>query len=106
MLWLQEWWNNATAASGWLVVFGLLGQGMFAARFLVQWISSERAGRSVVPLSFWYFSMAGALMVMTYGFLKPDLVVLAGQLPSLLIYSRNIYFLRREERRQRAEAPV
>ncbi|HYC04327.1 MAG TPA: lipid-A-disaccharide synthase N-terminal domain-containing protein [Azospirillaceae bacterium] len=100
MLWthVQHWWDAAIADRGWLVVFGLCAQAMFTGRFLVQWIASERAGRSVVPEAFWYFSLAGGMMVAVYGLLRPDLVVIAGQVPALVIYSRNIWFIRREKR--------
>lgn len=96
--WLYNWWLDATAKKGWLVVFGLTAQAMFMGRFVVQWIASERAKRSVVPEAFWYFSLGGGLMIFTYGLLDRDLVVLAGQLPALAIYSRNLVLIHRERR--------
>ena len=79
----------------WLTV-GLLGQLMFTARFLVQWWASEKAGRSVVPLAFWYFSILGSLIVLAYGIHKLDPVIIIGQLPGTVIYARNLWLLRKE----------
>lgn len=81
----------------WIMV-GLLGQLMFTGRFIVQWIASERAGRSVVPLAFWYFSIAGGFIVLMYGIHKVDPVIIVGQLPGVLIYSRNIMLIYRARR--------
>lgn len=96
--WLYGWWQDATAEKGWLVVFGLTAQAMFMARFIVQWLASEKAKRSVVPEAFWYFSLAGGLMIFTYGILDRDLVVIAGQLPAVAIYTRNLHLIRQEKR--------
>lgn len=79
----------------WLVV-GFLGQGLFTARFLVQWIASERARRSVVPVTFWLFSMAGGVTLLAYAIYRQDPVFIVGQGAGLLIYGRNIYFVARE----------
>lgn len=79
----------------WLTV-GLVGQLMFTGRFIVQWIASERVGRSVVPLAFWYFSIVGGAIVLAYGLHKLDAVIILGQLPGVVIYSRNIWLIRRE----------
>ena len=79
----------------WLVV-GLVGQLMFTGRFIVQWIASERAGRSVMPLAFWYFSIFGGTIVLAYGLHKLDPVIILGQVPGVVIYSRNIWLIRRE----------
>jgi len=79
----------------WLV-FGLFAQLMFAGRFIVQWISSERAGRSVVPFAFWVFSMGGGLMTLLYGIVKREPVIIFGQGLATLIYIRNIMLIYRE----------
>jgi len=104
MIWthIVNWWDAAVADKGWLVVFGLSAQIMFMTRFLVQWIASERAGRSIMPEAFWYFSLAGGAMLVVYGLLRPDLVIIVGQLPALVVYSRNIILIRREARQARA----
>lgn len=85
----------------WLI-FGLIAQLVFAARFVVQWISSERAGRSVVPFAFWFISMAGGLMTLLYGIVKREPVIIFGQCVATLIYVRNIMLIYKEQRTKRA----
>lgn len=77
----------------WLGV-GFVGQGLFSARFLIQWIASERAKRSVVPLAFWYFSLFGSLTLLAYALYKRDPVFIVGQASGIFIYLRNLYFIR------------
>ncbi len=81
----------------WLAI-GFLGQAFFSGRFLVQWIASERAGRSIVPVAFWFFSIGGGLTLLLYAIYRRDPVFIAGQAAGLLIYGRNIYFILREKR--------
>ena len=76
----------------WLA-FGLLAQLSFAARFIIQWITSERAGKSVVPMAFWFFSVAGGTMTLIYGLVKREPVIIFGQLLSNVIYVRNIMLI-------------
>jgi lipid-A-disaccharide synthase-like uncharacterized protein len=76
----------------WLA-FGLVAQLLFTARFLVQWISSERAGRSVIPIAFWFFSMGGGLMTLVYGIAKREPVIIVGQSMATIIYIRNIMLI-------------
>jgi lipid-A-disaccharide synthase-like uncharacterized protein len=76
----------------WLA-FGLVAQLAFAARFLVQWIMSERAGKSVVPMAFWVFSVAGGTMTLIYGLVKREPIIIFGQLLSNVIYVRNIMLI-------------
>ena len=87
-----------TPAEAIWVTVGLLGQLMFTARFIVQWIASEKAGRSVVPVAFWYFSICGGLIVLAYGIHKFDPVIILGQLPGTVIYARNLWLIRAEKR--------
>ncbi len=75
--------------------FGLLGQAFFSARFLVQWIASERRKQSVVPVHFWYFSVGGGLMLLAYAIYRHDPVFILGQGAGLFVYARNLYFIRR-----------
>src|SRR5882672_8910308 len=76
----------------WLA-FGLVAQLLFTARFMVQWISSERAGQSVVPMAFWFFSMGGGLMTLIYGIAKREPVIIIGQSLATVIYIRNIMLI-------------
>lgn len=80
----------------WLVV-GLLGQSMFMMRFVVQWIHSERHKKSVIPVSFWYLSLAGGLIVLAYGIHKVEPVIILGQLPGTFVYIRNLILIRKEK---------
>jgi lipid-A-disaccharide synthase-like uncharacterized protein len=76
----------------WLIV-GLLGQACFFSRFLVQWIASERMGRSVVPRAFWFLSLAGGAVLTVYAVHRREPVFLLGQLVGLFVYSRNLMLL-------------
>jgi len=78
----------------WLAV-GFVGQAMFALRFVLQWIATERAQRSVIPVGFWYLSIAGAVIVLVYAVWRRDPVFIVGQSTGLLIYLRNLHFVRR-----------
>ncbi|WP_116133549.1 lipid-A-disaccharide synthase N-terminal domain-containing protein [Tropicimonas sp. IMCC34043] len=86
--WTEFWW----------VVIGLGGQLLFTARFLVQWIASERARRSVVPLAFWYLSLGGGLVLLLYALYRKDPVFVLGQATGLFIYLRNLWLIRAERR--------
>ena len=81
----------------WLGV-GLLGQAVFASRFVVQWLKSEMEGRSVLPVVFWYLSLGGSLLLLVYAVHREDVVFVLGQSCGLLIYARNLYLIRRERR--------
>ena len=83
----------------WWVVFGLIGQVMFTARFLVQWIASERKGRSVVPIHFWFLSLGGSIILLTYAIHLNDPVFILGQSVGSIIYIRNLMLIhkRRQE---------
>lgn len=78
----------------WLIL-GFAGQAMFSMRFLIQWVVSERLRRSVVPLAFWYFSLAGGALLFLYALHRRDPVFALGQGAGLFIYARNLYLLRR-----------
>ena len=81
----------------WLSI-GLLGQAFFSARFLVQWIASERRKESVVPTPFWYFSIGGGLTLFAYAIYRQDPVFILGQGAGVFIYARNLYFIRARKR--------
>jgi lipid-A-disaccharide synthase-like uncharacterized protein len=79
----------------WLAV-GFGGQALFMGRFVIQWLVSEREHRSVIPVSFWYFSILGALVLLVYALHRRDPVFSAGQLLGVLIYLRNLHLVRHE----------
>lgn len=83
-----------------MVIFGLLGQAVFMSRMVVQWIESERAKRSVIPIAFWYLSLIGSAMVLIYGFYKEDPVIIMGQLFGFIVYIRNLYLIRSHQSQQ------
>ncbi len=78
-----------------MMLIGLLGQGLFSMRFIVQWIASEKAGKSVVPFSFWLFSLGGSIFLLIYAIYRKDPVFILGQAPNLLIYSRIIWLIKK-----------
>lgn len=85
-----------TWINGW-VVFGFLGQAIFAARFIIQWIVSEKKKESFVPLSFWYFSIAGGVVLLIYAIYKKDPVFMLGQASGLVVYTRNLMLIRKKK---------
>ncbi|MGH6872864.1 MAG: lipid-A-disaccharide synthase N-terminal domain-containing protein [Rhizomicrobium sp.] len=87
----------------WLLV-GLLGQGLFASRFIVQWFKSEMEGRSVIPLSFWYCSVGGGVVLLAYAIFKRDPVFIIGQGSGLFVYARNLWLIFKEREALRAAA--
>jgi lipid-A-disaccharide synthase-like uncharacterized protein len=82
----------------WWIVLGFVAQGLFTMRFIVQWLASERAGRSVIPLAFWLFSIAGGLLLLVYALYRRDAVFIAGQAFGVFVYLRNLYFVLHERR--------
>lgn len=87
---------------GWLVI-GFLGQALFSARFIVQWLSSEKIKKSVIPQAFWYFSVAGGATLLAYAIHRRDPVFIVGQAAGLFIYARNLQFIWRD--RQQGDKP-
>lgn len=97
---LGQWWISTPATEiAWLGI-GFLAQLLFSMRFIVQWIASERARRSIVPETFWYFSMFGGALLFAYAIYRLDPVFMLGQGMGLLIYGRNIYFIRAHNKAQ------
>ena len=83
----------------WLAI-GMLGQLLFSARFFLQWLVSEKHKRSIIPVSFWYFSIGGAALLLVYAMLRRDPVFIVGQAAGFLIYFRNLYFIQREKKKE------
>jgi lipid-A-disaccharide synthase-like uncharacterized protein len=82
----------------WWVVLGLVAQAMFTMRFLVQWLASERAGRSIIPTAFWLFSIAGGLLLLAYALYRRDVVFIVGQSFGVFVYLRNLQFVLRDRK--------
>jgi lipid-A-disaccharide synthase-like uncharacterized protein len=81
----------------WLSV-GFAGQACFFMRFFIQWISSERQKRSVIPVPFWYLSLAGGVTLLAYAIYRRDPVFMLGQSAGVFIYLRNLYFIHQERK--------
>ncbi len=79
---------------------GFLAQAIFASRFIVQWIASERAKESVVPVAFWFLSLFGGTLLFSYAVWRKDPVFILGQASGIFIYSRNLYLIYRKKRRE------
>jgi lipid-A-disaccharide synthase-like uncharacterized protein len=80
------------------VVLGFVAQAMFTMRFVVQWIASERARRSVIPVTFWIFSIGGGILLLIYALYRKDPVFIVGQAFGVFVYVRNLYFVGLERR--------
>lgn len=80
-----------------LVVLGFIGNATFGMRFLVQWIASERRGESVIPVSFWYWSIAGSVLMCAYFAFRRDPVGIVAYLPNSVIYVRNLLLIRKRQ---------
>lgn len=92
---LQELWS--LLSNPW-VIFGFIGQLSFSLRFLIQWIASEKRKESVIPIAFWYFSLGGGLILLTYAIYRQDPVFILGQATGSMIYIRNLMLIRRKRR--------
>src|SRR6202163_3361638 len=86
----------------WWLALGFFAPALFTARFLVQWIASERAGRSVIPIAFWFFSIGGGALLLVYALYRRDPVFIAGQAFGVFVYARNLHFELRDRRTERA----
>ena len=90
--------------NGWLIL-GFFAQALFASRFVVQWIASERAGESVVPEIFWLISLGGSTLLLLYAIHKQDPVFIVGQASGLFIYFRNIHLIQRKRKCRNSKQP-
>ena len=89
----------------WLL-FGLIGQGIFSARFIVQWLVSEKQQRSTIPIAFWYLSLLGGLSLLGYAIHQRDPVFIIGQLTGVFIYLRNLVLIRRDRSQMRSPVAI
>ena len=79
----------------WLII-GFIGQAMFTMRFVIQWLTSEKRKKSVIPVAFWFFSAAGGMTLLSYAIYRRDPVFILGQSFGIFVYSRNLYLIYRE----------
>lgn len=91
--------------NGW-VLFGFFGQFVFAMRFIIQWIVSEKKKESIVPLSFWYLSLCGGVILLIYAIYKNDPVFMLGQATGLIVYARNLMLITKKKNLNQEKMPV
>lgn len=85
---------------GFWTIFGYFGQFLFFMRFFFQWIASEAKKKSVIPVSFWYFSICGSLILLIYAIHRKDQVFILGQAMGFLIYGRNLILIARHKKKE------
>ncbi len=100
---LIAWWAALSPAEVMWLAIGLAGQALFSARWIIQWFVTEKSRRSTMPDTFWYLSLLGGLLVFAYGLHRLDPVIILGQF-GVIIYARNLFFIRKEK--QMAAAPA
>ena len=85
--------NSLSNIEIFFLCIGFLGQGVFASRFIVQWIYSEKKGESYIPIIFWYLSIIGGIGLLTYAIFRKDPVIILGQSFGIIIYLRNLFLI-------------
>jgi lipid-A-disaccharide synthase-like uncharacterized protein len=90
---MYEYFTSLTYLETIFLIIGFIGQGLFASRFIVQWIYSERKGESSIPVIFWYLSIFGGLGLLSYAIFRKDPVIILGQSFGLFIYLRNLFLI-------------
>ena len=87
--------NNLSNLEILFLFIGFIGQGLFASRFIFQWIYSEKKGESTIPIVFWYLSIFGGIGLLIYAVSRSDPVIIVGQLFGIFIYLRNLILIYR-----------
>lgn len=82
------------------LIIGFTGQGLFASRFVVQWVYSEKKGESIIPIPFWYLSLLGGFGLLTYAIFRKDPVIITGQLFGIFIYARNLNLIYKKRKNE------
>ncbi|MEM7178194.1 MAG: lipid-A-disaccharide synthase N-terminal domain-containing protein [Pseudomonadota bacterium] len=93
MAWLMSFLGAENRGELIWIMVGLGGQVLFMMRFMLQWLASEKARRSVIPISFWWFSIGGAAILLAYAIHRADPVFILGQSLGFFIYARNLWFI-------------
>ena len=88
-----NFFSNLSSIELTFLIIGFLGQGLFASRFIVQWLYSEKKGESSIPITFWYLSIFGGIGLLTYAIFRKDPVIITGQLFGIFIYLRNLFLI-------------
>ncbi|ANG96235.1 MULTISPECIES: lipid-A-disaccharide synthase N-terminal domain-containing protein [Brucella] len=97
---LAQWLHDVFVAQwdGWIIL-GFIAQACFTMRFVVQWLASEKAKKSVMPVAFWFFSLFGGALLLIYAIQRKDPVFIAGQALGLIVYVRNLWLIANEKKR-------
>ena len=93
---MMQYFNNLTNLEIIFLIIGFTGQGLFASRFIVQWIYSEKKGESYIPVIFWYLSIFGGMGLLIYAISRKDPVIIMGQTFGIFIYLRNLFLIYRK----------
>jgi lipid-A-disaccharide synthase-like uncharacterized protein len=96
------WQEVIRKFASWWVALGLIGQLFFASRFIVQWVASERKGRSIIPVPFWYLSLGGSAILLIYSIHIADPVFILANILNGFIYIRNLMLIGKEKQASRA----
>ncbi len=94
-----EYINNLNSLEIIFLIIGFIGQGLFASRFIFQWIYSEKIGKSTIPIIFWYLSIFGGIGLLIYAIFRKDPVIIVGQMFGIFIYTRNLILIYRKKKK-------
>ena len=95
---MYNFFSNLTSTELTFLIIGFIGQGLFASRFIVQWILSEKKGESYIPLVFWYLSIFGGIGLLIYAIFRKDPVIITGQSFGIIVYLRNLILIYRKRK--------
>ena len=98
---MSSFFNSLSSLEIVFLVIGFAGQGIFASRFVIQWIHSEKKGESSIPVIFWYLSIFGGLGLLTYAIFRKDPVIITSQLFGILIYTRNLILIYKKQNNEK-----
>lgn len=96
-----EFFNTLSRLEIFFLIIGFIGQGVFASRFIVQWIFSEKRGESHIPITFWYLSIIGGLFLLIYAIFRKDPVIITGQIFGVFIYARNLILIKKKDKNEK-----
>ena len=94
---MLDFFSSLSGIEIFFLIIGFTGQGLFASRFVVQWVYSEKKGESSIPVIFWYLSIFGGMGLLTYAIFRKDPVIITGQLFGIFIYLRNLILIYKKQ---------
>ncbi len=94
---MLTYFSNLSSIEIVFLIIGFIGQGLFASRFIFQWIYSEKMGKSTIPIIFWYLSIFGGIGLLIYAIFRKDPVIIVGQMFGIFIYTRNLILIYRKK---------